>query len=135
MNRKLKREILEKIQKNEIKMRPKWWFVAKALSLRGFWWLMILAVSISMSVIVYFWQIYNPAELIEFGEIGIDLIASDFPYLWLTASVVFFTGGAVLLSKLGNNYKKTTKIILAVTAITVIVATIMMVIARNLLEI
>lgn len=134
MMKNIKKNILEKIENNEVKMKPKWWFVAKALGIRGIWWLMILAVSISISVIVYFWQIYEPAEMMEFGEIGTDLILNDFPYVWLVGTIVFFTGGMVLLSKLGDNYKKTVKTVLALTSVAVILTTILVVLTRNLLK-
>ncbi len=134
MKKDIKKEILIKIEQNKVKMKPKWWFVAKALGIRGIWWLMILATSISISIVIYFWQIYKPAELMEFGEIGTNLILNDFPYVWMAGAVILFGGGSILLSKLGDNYKKTAKAMLILTSIAIIVITILVVLIRNLLK-
>lgn len=132
---KTKREILEKIKDSEIQMKPRWKFVAKAWELRSLWILMILAVALSISGIVYFIKIYNPVELAEFGDLGTELFFTDFPYLWLLGVVVFFAGGAVLMSKIGDNYKKTTRLVLVLTTITVVAVTLIVLAMKSLLKI
>lgn len=130
--KKLDSKIKRKIVNNEIKMKPKWQFVALDSGIKGVWLLTVLAVAVAMSMIVYFSYEYNLKELVNYGEVGIELWWSDFPYLWLLAGIIFFEGGFLLLLRIGDNYKKSVRIILAITTVTIIIASGLMVLAREL---
>lgn len=121
---KTKREILEKIRTGEVKMKPRWWFVAKIVGLRGIWWGLILMTALGISAVVYYWQIYEVAEVAEYGDIGWTILIQNFPYLWLMAALVGISGGVALKSRMGENYRKTTKVVLATTIIVVMLATV-----------
>ena len=122
---KVRTKLMEKISKSEVKMKPKWQFTLQATSFKGIWLLSILAGAIALSVIGYFIILYNPRELIlEYGVVGRQLLLTDFPYLWLGGALVFFVGGAILFSKLGLNYKRQTKIVLLITSVLIVVATV-----------
>lgn len=97
--------------------------------------LVLLLVAIGLSMVVIFWQVYNPSELTEYGEVGWALIKEDFPYLWLLGAVVLGIGGVVLESKVGENYKKTTMVLVILTAAIIVGLTMLTVWARNLLQI
>ena len=135
MKKNIKKEILTKIGKKEIRMKPKWVFKAEKEGIRGIWLLMILAGAVAVSMIYYFMEIYNPGQLLsDYGEIGKDLLLTDFPYLWLLGIIVFLGGGAILLTKIGDNYRKPIKKIILATAITVAGLTVAMILIRGLLK-
>jgi hypothetical protein len=131
----IKREILTKISKEEIKMKPQWIFKLKKEGVRGIWLLAILAGSVAISVIYYFMELYNPEELLaDYGSIGRDLFFTDFPYLWLLGVIVFLGGGAILLTKIGDNYRKPIKKLILITTIIIAGMTIAVITVRGLLK-
>lgn len=135
MTKNIKKEILTKIGKKEIEMRPKWIYRLETEGVRGIWLLMILAGAGAASMIYYFMEIYNPGQLLsDYGEIGKDLLLTDFPYLWLLGIVVFLGGGVILLTRIGDNYRKPIKKIILATAITIVGMTIAMILVRGLLK-
>ena len=135
MKKNIKKEILTKIGKKELKMRPKWIYRLETEGVRGIWLLMILAGAMAVSMIYYFMEIYNPGQLLsDYGEIGKDLLLTDFPYLWLLGMAVFFGGGTILLTKIGDNYRKPIKNIILATAITIMGMTVAMILVRGLLK-
>lgn len=130
-----RRRILEKIKKKEIRMKPRWIFWLEEAGAKSGLGLILLLVAIGLSMVVMFWQVYNPSELTEYGEAGWALIREDFPYLWLLGAVVLGIGGVVLESKLGENYKRTTTVLVFLTTATIVGLTALTVWARNLLQI
>lgn len=134
-NKKIETEVMEKIQSNKIKMKPRWKYALKKSGIQGVWLMSILAASISLSMIVYFLGIYNPEILKDYGEVGEQLFFGDFPYLWLGGSIVLFFGGLVMFSRLGDNYKKPARIIVLMTSLAVAGATVAIILVRNLFRI
>lgn len=129
----MKNEIMKKISKGEIKMKPRWEFVARTLGLRGMWWLIVSGAAWSILGIGYFLDLYNPAELAEFGEIGRRVFLEDFPYYWLIGSIVLLIAAIKLMSKLGENYKKTTRLTILLTGLAAIMVTGLMILVKNFL--
>lgn len=132
---KTKKKILEKIRKNEVKMKPKWKFEAEKAGVSGGVVLTMLLAAIGLSMVAVFWQVYNPKELAEYGEVGWALFKEDFPYLWLFGAIILGIGGVILESKLGDNYKKPTKVLVILAATVIAGLTIVTVWTRNLLKI
>lgn len=102
----MKKEILKKIKSGEVKMKPAWEFRAIRWAEVGMWLTSIGLMMLATVSIGYFLQMYNPKELIEYGDIGWQLFYEDFPYCWLLASVFFLITGSMVWLKIGNNYKK-----------------------------
>jgi hypothetical protein len=95
------------IKKKEIKMKPKWWFRVQKIGIKGGWFLLIIISSVLVRLVWYLIEVINPKELIEFGEIGREVIINDFPYftLLITISVIILAG--FIFAQLENNYKLT----------------------------
>lgn len=127
------KEILEKINKGEIKMKPKWEFVVKSIGVKWLWLMLVLGSAWSILGITFFVELYNPMELAEFGDVGRQVFLEDFPYYWLGGVVLFLILATNLLARLGDNYKKTTKIILLLTGMTALGLTLVMLVANRLL--
>lgn len=125
-------EILSKIKSGEIKMKPKWEFAVKAMGIRGMWALLLSGVAWSVLGIVYFVNLYNPIELAQFGDVGRQVFLEDFPYYWLLGTGLFLFLATRLLSKLGENYRKTTKWMVLITGIGALLITAMMFLVRKL---
>ncbi len=122
---------MEKIENKEIKMKSKWWFFAKTTSLRGIILLNILLCSIILSATVYLVSLKTPLELFSYGNIGMEIFFNDFPYIWLISAVVLIISGTILLSKVGDNYRKTTKTVLAINIVFIIIATLIFGLLKN----
>ncbi|MDP4009938.1 MAG: hypothetical protein Q8P53_03055 [Candidatus Shapirobacteria bacterium] len=103
----MKEKIMSQIKKKEIKMKPKWWFRIQKIGIKGGWILLIIISSVLVRLVWYLIGVINPKELIEFGEIGREVIINDFPYftLLITISVIILAG--FIFAQLENNYKLT----------------------------
>lgn len=125
-DKELIQKIMKKIENEEIKMKPKWWFLARKNGLLGITTIGILLASILLSITLYLARINTPLELWDYGSIGVEVFFKDFPYLWLISGFILVGGTGVLMSKIGDNYKKATLNFLAVTAFLVLLATVIM---------
>lgn len=138
-NKKLKKDIrtdiLKKIEKKEVKMKPKWRFVAKIWGLNGAWLITGLTAALGVSIIVYFLQEYNPFELYLYGDVGWSLLQEDFPYVWLLAIMALIVGGTLLESQIGDNYKRNGKWLLLITTVIIVAFTLMMILGGRLLQV
>jgi len=111
MNKNIKKVILKRIKSEDVKMKPKWRFALDGAIIRGGWAILFLASSLLLSFTVYLIKIMNPRELWEFGSLGAEVFVEDFPY-WFTGGVILtVVGSIILLSKIGENYKKNIKIL------------------------
>jgi hypothetical protein len=122
-NKTFEDKIMNQIYDNQIKIKPKWWYLLKSGGLKGLWLLVILFASILISITIYTASIQTPLELWEFGDIGREIFFKDFPYLWFMGGLILLGCSVVLLLKIGENYKKTSRIILIWTILIIILAT------------
>jgi hypothetical protein len=128
------KSIMGKIEKNEVKMKPKWEFEAKKIGVEGVWVMTILLTAIAISMLITFWEMYNPGELGEYGDVGIELIRQDFPYLWLLAGIILTTAGVAILSNLGRNYKKRRRVLLLMDMGIVALVSILVLLLKSLFK-
>lgn len=111
---KTKREILKRIRKEEVRMKPGWWFWAKEGGIRGLWLaIMILAVFGGIGV-VYFWETYSAGELWEYGEVGKTIFLEDFPHLKAGLFIFMTVIGIWILTKIGHNYRQRTWVVMII---------------------
>lgn len=124
MKKNVEKEILRKIKKGEVKMRPKWWFIAMNRSAQGALVMAVLTAGAGIMAVGTFVDVYRPWDILQLGEVGRQLLLEDFPYWWLATGLLFFGLGIWLLEKIGDNYKRTTKIrTLAILVIGLILVT------------
>lgn len=104
-------------------MRPRWWFWAWAAGLRGTTVLLWLGGSLLAAGLVYWIQLENLAELLEFGGLGREIILETFPYWWLGGVIILIICGGMLYSKIGENYKKSIKMIALIIGAVITIST------------
>ena len=125
MKNKTEKIILEKIRSGEVKMKPRWRFEVEKKSVALVWLMCVAVAAVSAMSVVMFWQLYNPIDVLGFGEVGQQLLLEDFPYFWLAGTIILLILGMWTFARIGNNYKKSTMNILLTTAVIAIVLTIL----------
>ena len=106
MNKKLEKKIMSKIAKENIKIKPKWYF---GLIEKG-QILLLSAIFITSSVLIasvfYFIELIQPKSLMNMGNIGRQVLLENLPYLLIlsTTFTIFFS--LFIYQKTGDNYKK-----------------------------
>ena len=106
MNKNIKKEVLTKISKEEIKMKPKWWFETINLTKK---WVMILSIlsgAILIGVAIYVVGLISPFELLGYGRTGIEVLLENIAYQKLLWGLLAVTIGGIIYAKTGTNYKK-----------------------------
>lgn len=114
--KKIKKDILEKIDKGEIKLKPRWEFELVKTLVGGLFLGVLGGLMIMIVFIGMFFDQYKIRELWEYGDIGRDLLISDFPYKWLAIAIITLITAWVGFGKMGTNYRteSTKKILLTI---------------------
>jgi len=121
----MKKDILKQIKDGKVKMKPKWQFQMIDKGQRVAWGSAMVLMAASVAMIIMFVKEYEPLSLIsEYGEVGKELLIEDFPYIWLTLGMLLMGMSTWLISKIGDNYRKTNKQIWGITLLTLTVVTI-----------
>lgn len=97
---------MTKIKKNDVRMRPKWWF---QIIKDGQVLLLVLVFVISslfISSLIYFIGLINPSSLIKMGSIGREVLFEYLPYHLIVAALVTVFFSIFIYPKIGDNYKK-----------------------------
>ncbi|MBP9818248.1 hypothetical protein KBC75_05910 [Candidatus Shapirobacteria bacterium] len=103
---KIEKNILNKIKSGEIKMKPRWWFVAQNAGINLLFWFSVLVAVGGASYLGYFFDLYRPTEWTEYSQLGIGLVMEDFPIYGSVALIICGILGSWLSLKIGDNYKK-----------------------------
>ncbi|HEX8924128.1 MAG TPA: hypothetical protein VF828_05350 [Patescibacteria group bacterium] len=103
--------IMERIEKEEVKMKPRWIFKAREEGLRSMGILVIISAAVLMTASIYAVEQLQPAELWQYGEIGGEVFFEDFPYLLLAGAIILGISEFWLFPLIGENYKKTRRTI------------------------
>lgn len=104
MNNKAK--IIEKINKGEVKMKPKWFFgIKKAATDIGLGVSIVAAVA--CLVLTYFLvKIGLDLKMFEYGSLGRQMFLTNIPWRWVLGFLVSLLGGVVIFSRIGMNYRQ-----------------------------
>jgi hypothetical protein len=120
-----KNKILKEIEGGEIKMRPRWMFWLWEAGLKSVWAAVFLMGAVGLSALILFWGEYQPVVTIrEYGEVGREVIKSEFPYWWLAMGIFSFLAGSFMLIKIGQMYRQSLNKIMAWMAVATIGASI-----------
>lgn len=107
MRKSLKTKVMSEITKKGIKMTPKWVFWAWEAGIKSVWAAVVLMGAVGLSAVILFWRRYEPIRTIgEYGEVGREVIVTDFPYWWLTMGILALLMGSFLLTKMGQIYRE-----------------------------
>lgn len=112
MKKNIKKEILVKIKKNEVRMKPRWWFTAKRGGMRGVYITMIL-LAVAGVMALTDWN--------ELSELGYDIIIEDFPVQRTIGLLVGLVTSTIVMSRIGDNYKRNLLFWMLATVMAVIV--------------
>lgn len=109
MVNKTEKEILKKIKTGEVKMKPRWWFVATFWGIKAIYWLMVLGAGFGAAMLYYFLDLYRPNEWSIWWELGPELILEDFPIMGAIGFVLCLIAGVIIVSRIGENYRQKNK--------------------------
>ena len=115
MKKNIQKEILKKIEKGELRMKPKWQFEAKEKGTKGVLFGILILAAIAISAVTFFIKEYEPWSLWELGEVGKQIVIEDFPYGWFLGGILLVVGSTIIIKNVGENYKKTNREIWLVT--------------------
>lgn len=132
--KKAKKIVLEKITKGEIKMRPRWWFEAIEITEKSGVLVFLIAGAVLVGIAIYIASLINPAEVLNYGGLGVEVILEHISYSKLLAGILLSFIGGVIFSKIGENYKKSWLMIILITMITLTILVILLTGLRILLE-
>lgn len=116
---------MDDIKTGRIKMTPRWMFWAWEAGVKSVWAALLLMGAVGGSAIILFWGRYEPVNTIrEYGEVGREVIASEFPYWWLTMGIFSLLAGTFTLTKMGRLYRETLNRLMVWMAGAIIIASI-----------
>ena len=121
---KIKNEILEKIRKDEVKMKPWWTFRVIWLGLNMTTWGMLAICAGFLAWFLWRVELLEPWEVLKFGELGEEIVLEEFPYGILLSILALGIGGYWFLKNTGENYKKSRVKMLLATALIVMAVTV-----------
>ena len=130
---KTKKIILEKIKKGEVKMKPRWWFVAMATGMNTGFWLSVTLAALGVSSLWYFLDLYRPTEWGEYAELGLGIVLEDFPIYGSMAMLICGILGIILNLNRGENYRKSVRNIVIITIMLILAGAMVVVLSRSLL--
>lgn len=102
----IENSVIQKIQNDQVKMLPEWYFKTMSKGLKAASLVMVLSTSLLLFLVIYLIDSMSPRELLEFGDLGREVIIQDFPYIWFLSVLVLSIMSMLLYSKLDENYKK-----------------------------
>lgn len=114
MNR-TKREILNKIKKENIKMRPRWQFLMEEVEIKVGVVILLCVVGVSLSVVV--------------------LYEDEFPFLWLSAAMILGVLVVLMEKRVGENYRLPKRWLALVSVGIVLILTTIIVLVRKMFRI
>lgn len=124
--KKIKKEILEKINSNEVKMKPRWWFEVwedvKIATFAGG----VLGICFIIGGISYWSYINNPAKLMDFGSVGWEMIIETFPKILIAAMILIWGVTMSIFGNIKDNYKKPLYKLSLITAVIILIISIVM---------
>ena len=91
-------------------------------------------VAVGLSMVVLFFEVYDPRELAQFGEVGWQLLKEDFPYVWLITALVLGILGVFIERTDGQNYKKPKRWLALISFGVVLAVTVIIVLIRKLFQ-
>jgi len=110
---KIEKNIIEKIKKGQIKMKPKYYFVLGSISIVFGMLLSFLFSAFFINLISNRVRVHRMTEYLPMGQPGRLIFLSNFPWHFLFLTLIFLTIGAWLLKRYDISYKKS---FLAITA-------------------
>lgn len=111
------KNVMSKIKKEEIKMKPRWYFVVGSVSaFLAVVGLIIFSVFL-ISLVTFSLRSHGPM-----GEVRMQEILSNFPWWALVLAIVGMAGGITMLRKYDFSYKKNFMYIILAVIVAVLVS-------------
>jgi len=123
MKKNIQNEILKKIEKGEVRMKPKWQFEAKEKGKSGVALGTLILAAVGIASVIFFIKEYEPWTLWELGEVGKQIVIEDFPYWWFVVGIILVATFTNVIKRVGDNYKRTEKEIWIITIVVTMIIT------------
>jgi hypothetical protein len=101
-----KKELMDKIRREEIKMKPKWWFRGTRVGKYGAWGLIILAIGILLAGGGWWYRVMNVGEIRDWGGVIEDGTGAWSLMAGLAGLGILGWAGEKMFEEIGENYKK-----------------------------
>jgi len=114
-------KVLQKIEKDKIKMRPGWMFKLQKFVMRFGFIILFIIMAFLINLTFYDMRESNSLEFMDFGTQGLSVILANMPYILMSIIGGLFVCTIWLMSKFEISYKKP----FAVLVIVLVVGTFM----------
>lgn len=105
-NQNLSNQIMQKIQKEQVKIRSKWFFIAQKLGLESSLALLIICGVIILNAILYIMQKNNAFEFISFGIPGWQVVLNNIPFDLIIILILLIIVANITYKKFDISYHK-----------------------------
>lgn len=105
-NKDLSKEVMSLIESNEVKMRPKIFFVFGSIMLGAGLALALLFSTFFINLTVFRLRVHPPTDYLKFGKAGFKPFLTVLPKYPLFFAVLFIILGLILIKKYDFSYKK-----------------------------
>lgn len=102
----LSEKIMDRIEKEQIKMRPKVFFAAISAALGSALVFSLFINFILTNVTIFKLRIYGPLEFLAFGSAGVEGFKGSIPWTIMSTAILFFITSIFILKKYDISYKK-----------------------------
>jgi len=134
MNKQLKKKVMDKITKNAIRMKPKWWFQVIKDGEILFLSSVFIISSLFVASSLYFIGLINPSWLLGMGDIGREVLLENLPYPLILSALITIFFAFSIYPKVGDNYKKQKLQIALFVFTTIVILTVILTSLRLMLE-
>ncbi len=121
----VEKRVMQNIESNRLKMKPRWWFWGKKtgqrLTLAG----LVALAGLGAAGLIFLLEISGLLEMVEYGDLGWKTIFESLPYLVMGGILLVMLLAVFLFGKLGENYKKNWWIKVGLVAAMILVATLL----------
>jgi hypothetical protein len=117
----LSSKVMKRIEKEEVKMRPKIYFVLGSILLAVGLVGLVLASMFLVHLTAFHLRVHEPIGFLRFGGLGVRPFMSLFPWIPLVLSIGSVIGGVELLRRYDISYRKSFVVLVVVLILMVLV--------------
>jgi len=100
-----KKEIMELIKKEKIKMKPRWIFDSRRWGKRLLFGTGIVAGSVLIALVDFLMSLRRAKEYLNYGEVGREIFWEKMPVGESILGLMFIGMAMIFFEKIGDNYK------------------------------
>jgi len=105
-NKDISKKVMEQIEKEKIKMRPKVFFILGSIILGTGLAFVFSLSTVFINLVIFRLKVHAPFDYLHFGKAGLRPFYSVLPIFPLLLAILFIILGSVLIKKYDISYKK-----------------------------